>query len=70
MKKSRLFTLRWTLGNTTMVGVHEGRIGEWVARLGGDDLDHERLLIEGKVQIGKETLSLHPESDPEPDPSA
>ncbi len=70
MKKPRLFTLRWTLGNTTITGVHEGRIGAWVARLGGDDLDHERLLIEGRVQIGKEVLTLHPESDPDPDPSA
>ena len=70
MKKPRLFTLRWTLGNTTITGVHEGRIGSWVARLGGDDLDHERLLIEGRVQIGKEVLTLHPESDPDPDPEA
>ena len=70
MKKPRLFTLKWTLGNRTITGVHEGRIGECVARLGGDDLDLERLLIEKKVQIGKETLTLHPERDPDPDPSA
>ena len=70
MKKPRLFTLHWTLGNTTITGVHEGRVGAWVARLGGDDLDHERLLIDGFVKIGRETLTIRPENDPDPDPKS
>lgn len=70
MKKPRLFTLHWSLGNTTITKVQEGRVGSWVARLGGDDLDHERLLIDGSVKIGKETLTIKPDSDPDPDPES
>jgi hypothetical protein len=69
-KQPRLYTLRFTQGNMTITGVHEGTIGAWVARLGGNDLDHERLLMDGKVKIGLGTLSLHPESTPDPDPDA
>ncbi len=70
MKKPRTYELRWTQGNTIITGVYEGRVGEWVARLGGDDLDHERLLLDGKVQIGKEMLTIRPEFAPDPDPDA
>jgi hypothetical protein len=68
MKKPRKFILYYTIGNTTITDVHEGRIGDWVARLGGDDLDHERLLLEGSVTINKGILTIKPEPDPDPDP--
>lgn len=69
MKKARKFTLFYTIGNTTITGVHEGRVGDWVARLGGDDLDHERLLIDGLVFINKGVLTIKAEPESDPDPS-
>jgi hypothetical protein len=62
MKTPRIYTLHNTAGNTTITGIHEGRISMWVARMGGDDLDLERLLLDGSVTINKDILTLKEET--------
>ena len=69
MKKPRLYTLHNTAGNTTITGIHEGRIGMLVARMGGDDLDLERLLLDGSVVISKDVLTLKEEKTPPTPPT-
>ena len=52
-----------SVGNCEINGVAEGSIGGWVAHHGGNDLDMERLLLDRKVVIGKETITLHEEDE-------
>ncbi len=66
MKTPRIYTLHNTAGNTTIENIHEGRIGMWVARMGGDDLDLERLLLDGSVTINKDILTLKETPTPTP----
>jgi hypothetical protein len=43
------FTFRCNQGNTEIAGVPLGAIGEWVGRMGGDDLAVEELIYTGKA---------------------
>lgn len=56
--KKKLYALHYTLGDTTIYGIEEGKIGAWVARLGGDDKQLEQLLLHREVKIAKETLRI------------
>jgi hypothetical protein len=56
--KKKLYALHFTLGDTTIYGIEEGKIGAWVARLGGDDKQLEQLLLHRKVEIARETLTI------------
>ena len=70
MKKPRLYTLHSTAGDTTITDIHEGRISMWVARMGGDDLDLERLLLDGSVVISSvQTLTLKEQKTPPTPPT-
>ena len=56
--KKKLYALHYTLGDTTIYGIEEGKIGAWVARLGGDDKQLEQLLLDKEVKIARETLRI------------
>lgn len=56
--KKKLYALHYTLGDTTIYGIEEGKIGAWVARLGGDDKQLEQLLLDREVKIARETLRI------------
>jgi hypothetical protein len=43
------FTFKCSQGNTIVTGVPLGAIGEWVGRLGGDDLCVEELILFGEA---------------------
>lgn len=41
------FTFKCSIGNTIVEGIPLGSVGEWVGRMGGDDLTIEELLYFG-----------------------
>ena len=43
------FTFKCSVGNTTITGVPLGKIGMWVAKMGGDDLTIEELILSKKA---------------------
>lgn len=45
------FTFKCSQGNTIIAGVPIGSVGMWVAKLGGDDLTIEELLINKKAEF-------------------
>jgi hypothetical protein len=57
-KKKKYYKLHCSQGNTEISGIEEGQIGMWVAKFGGNDAEMEKLLLEKKVEIAKQTLTL------------
>lgn len=64
MKRSRksstghLYTLTYTKANTEVQGIPVGGISAWVARLGGDDITCEELLLYRECELEGETFRL------------
>ena len=55
---NHLYTLTYTKGNAEVVGIPVGGIGAWVARLGGDDIVMEELMLYREAEYDGETFRL------------
>ncbi len=53
-----LYTLTYTKGNTEVQGIPVGGIGAWVARLGGDDITCEELMLYRESELEGHTFQL------------
>ena len=53
-----LYDLHYTKSNTEVIGIPVGGIGAWVARLGGDDVAVEELLLYRQIDIDGEVMSI------------
>lgn len=53
-----LYTLIYSKGNTEVQGIPVGGIGAWVARLGGDDITCEELMLYRESELEGHTFQL------------
>jgi hypothetical protein len=53
-----LYDLHYTKSNTEVIGIPVGGIGAWVARLGGDDIAIEELLLYRQIDLDGEVMTL------------
>jgi hypothetical protein len=55
---NHLYTIKYTKGNTEVNGIPVGGIGAWVARLGGDDILLEELMLYRQCEYDGEVMTL------------
>lgn len=53
-----IYTLTYSKGNTEVQGIPVGGIGAWVARLGGDDITCEELMLYRESELEGHTFQL------------